>query len=95
MTDRYFSNPRYARQSGAEAAAAEAAEAQRIVEARRAKRAAQHEAELRSAYLSVPGADEAGWEREKSTILAADREAAALGRQDAARAAAARFYRDF
>jgi hypothetical protein len=64
-------------------------------EDRRAAEAERHERELRRAYLASPGADEAGWEREKAGILATERAERAVKNEDAARAAQGRMYRDF
>jgi hypothetical protein len=50
---------------------------------------------MRRAYLASPGADEAGWEREKAGILAEDRKAQAVKNKDAARVAQGRLYRAF
>jgi hypothetical protein len=54
-----------------------------------------HERELRRAYLATPGADEAGWEREKAAILAADRKERTVKGRDAARRAQGQLYRVF
>jgi hypothetical protein len=74
-------------------------EAQQILELEREDRKAQvaerHERELKRAYMATPGADEAGWEREKAGILAEDRKARAVKNKDAARRAQGRLYRSF
>jgi sigma54-dependent transcription regulator len=74
-------------------------EAQQILELeredRRAAEATRHETELRRAYLACPGADEAGWARERSAILAEDRKERALQAKDAARRAQSVIYKEF
>ena len=91
----YFANPQYATEELAEQARQEQAEQDAAVAAARAERAAQHEQDLRSAYLRVPGATAEGWEAEKDAILRKDREAQALTREDAARKATSALYRNF
>jgi hypothetical protein len=64
-------------------------------EQRRARDIQRHEEDLRRAYLETPGADEAGWEKEKGAILAADRADRAVKNKAAARRSQATLYRSF
>ena len=95
-TDSYWADDRrFATPEAAEAARREQQEAQAAVEAARAARAAAHEEALRQAFMRTPTATEADWLRERDTVLAKDREQAALRREDAGRKSQAALYRVF
>ena len=57
----------------------------RDLEERRQREAERHEAEVKRAYLAQPGSDEAGWQRDRTALLAETRKQDAIKQRDAAR----------
>lgn len=59
------------------------------------READRHEGEIRRAYMSQPGADEAGWQRDRADVLSESRKQATLRQHEEARRSQAALYRSF
>lgn len=64
-------------------------------EDQRKRESERYERDVRRAYMTTPGADEAGWQRDRAEVLAESRKADTLRQREEARRSQAALYRSF
>lgn len=64
-------------------------------EDQRKRESERYERDVQRAYMATPGADEAGWKRDRAEVLAESRKADTLRQREEARRSQAALYRSF